>query len=242
MSKIEDKITNGYRLNLALLYQETMRIFKKSVLVSGLILLLVAIVLFVIYALSLFAYFETPFPTQEQIEQLSSANLSTQQLLKLGLIQSLVFAFLGVLSAGLLRLCKEVDQQKVPTLEAVFKIFFQKEGWRVFIFTLFFQIALSGLTFLFDSLNIFLASWFVMVLGYTLFILVIPLITFENFSLGKAIFSSVKLVNQQPLLMLSLVMFNSVFALSGIFFLLVGIFITFPIWYAFTYSLYKQLA
>ena len=81
-----------------------------------------------------------------------------------------------------------------------------------------------------------------MVLGYTLFILVIPLITFENFSLGKAIFSSVKLVNQQPLLMLSLVMFNSVFALSGIFFLLVGIFITFPIWYTFTYSLYKQLA
>lgn len=242
MSKIEDKITNGYRLNLALLYQETIQIFKKSVVVSGLILFLVAIVLFIVYAFSLFAYFETPFPTQEQIEQLSSANLSIQQLLKLGLIQSLVFAFLGVLSAGLLRLCKDVDQKIVPTLETVFKIFTKKTGLKVFVFTLIFQLVLSSLTFLFDSFNIFLASWFVMVLGYTLFILVIPLITFENYSLGKAIFSSVKLVNQQPLLMLSLVMFNSVFALSGIFFLLIGIFITFPIWYAFTYSLYKQLA
>ncbi len=242
MSKIEDKIINGYQLNLALLYQETMQIFKKSVVVSALVLFLIAIGLFVVYAIGLFSYFGSSLPTQEQIEQLSNANLSIQQLLKLGLIQSLVFAFLGVLSAGLLRLCKDVDQQKVPTLETVFRVFIQKTGWKVFVFTLFFQIVLSGLTFVFDSLNIFLASWFVMILGYTLFILVIPLITFDNYSISKAIFSSVKLVNQQPFLMLSLVMFNSVFALSGIFFLLIGIFITVPIWYAFTYSLYKQLA
>ena len=242
MSNITDKITNGYQLDLPKLYQETLQIYKKSVLVSGLILFLVAVIFFIVYAIGLVAYLETPFPTEEQIEQFNIANLSNQQLIQIGLIQALFFGIFGVISAGLLRLCKSVDDQKLPTLEVVFKIFTQKQGLQVFVFAFIFQLVLSAITFIFDSFNIFLASWFIMVLAYTLFILVIPLITFEKYNLGKAITSSVQLVNQRPFLLMSLVMFHGIFAVTGTFFFLIGIFATFPVWYAFMYSLYKQFS
>lgn len=242
MSNITDKITNGYQLDLPKLYQETMQIYKKSVLVAGLILFLVAVIFFIAYAIGLVAYLETPFPTEEQLQQFTIANLSNQQLIQIGLIQALFFGIFGVISAGLLRLCKSVDDQKLPTLEVVFKVFTQKQGLQVFAFAFVFQLILSAITFIFDSFNIFLASWFIMILAYTLFILVIPLITFEKYTIGKAITSSVRLVNQHPFLLMSLVMFHGVFAVAGIFFFLIGVFVTFPVWYAFMYNLYKQFS
>lgn len=242
MNNIEDKIKNGYQLDLPKLYQETLQIYKKSVLVSGLILFLVAIIVFMIYAIGLFSYFETPFPTEQQIEQFNINHLSNRQLIQIGFFQALIFGFFGVVSAGLLRLCESVDKQQLPTLEIVFKVFTQKQGIQVFFFAFIFQVLLSAITFVFDSLSVFLVSWFIMILAYTLFILVIPLIVFEKYSIRKAISSSIKLVNQRPFMLLSLVMFHSVFAVAGIFFLLIGVFATFPVWYAFIYSLYKQLS
>ena len=240
MSKIDDKIANGYQLNLSQLYFDTINIYKKSALVSGLILFLLGIVVFVLYAVGLFIYFETPLPTEEQIQSFNIYNLSTQQLLTFVLLQAFIFGVFGVLSAGLLRLCENVDENRPPMLETIFQVFVQKTGWSVFIFAFIFQLILSFITFFFDTLNVFLASWFIMILAYTLFIFVIPLLIFEKQSLGKSVVNSTKIVNKRPVLMLSLVMFNSVFAMAGLFFFLIGIFATLPIWYAFVYSLYKQ--
>src|SRR5690606_10337529 len=174
MSNITDKITNGYQLDLPKLYQETMQIYKKSVLVSGLILFLVAIIFFIAYAIGLVAYLDTPFPSEEQLQQFTIANLSNQQLIQIGLIQALFFGIFGVISTGLLHLCKSVDDQKLPTLEVVFKVFTQKQGLQVFAFAFVFQLILSAITFIFDSFNIFLSSSFITILAYNIFTFLNP--------------------------------------------------------------------
>src|SRR5690554_2225826 len=117
MSKIDDKIANGYQLNLSQLYFDTINIYKKSALVSGLILFLLGIVAFVLYAVGSFIHFETPLPTEEQIHSFNIYNFSTQQLLTFGLLQAFIFGVFGVLSAGLLRLCENVDENRPPMLE-----------------------------------------------------------------------------------------------------------------------------
>lgn len=241
MNRIKNLIENGYTIDGLNIYNETFQTYKKMVLPAGMIIFLIMIILTGIYTTVLFTYFNNPKEITDLLESFSVLNLSPANLLIYILVSAGINALFSIVSAGFLKMARDVFHDHLPKFGTVFKYFTKVEGIKIFIFTFIFHIVYSLISIFLELYGLSLAGLFVFILMHLLTILVIPFILFDKLSIIEALRSSVMLVNQHPFKIMSYLIFMASLSLFGFLIFFIGIIFTIPLFFCFNYCLYNQI-
>jgi hypothetical protein len=236
---IDQKAREGYTLELGKLIDESFATFKKTILISGLGMLIVSVIMVLFYVGLLGSFFG--------FSNLSKTVLSIETLAKepnfiigSGIVSMFVSALFAPFTAGFIHLNYLAHHNKPFGIENLFD--FYKEPYYKQIFLSY--IVIGGLTALittvlsllgYEKLNTFVQILFSLATIFTL-----PLIIYGKLNYLEALSKSVQLYTKQPLIILVALLIAVIGMLLGIFILCIGIIFTIPYLYAMHYALYAQ--
>lgn len=232
-TNLDQIITQGYALDFSQTFDDIFEYFKKTFLLNGLVILIVAlgIGLAVFFGLGLSSLLEN-FSDPTAISALMD---NTIFLIYYALFAIFLAVFLAPLYAGFIQLNRDIDTSNEVSISNIFKHYQSKYFLQIVGYTLILQIV-SGVVALIPFAGTVLSiviSWFT--------ILGIPLIIFANLNAVNALQYSIKLVAKNPGTILLIFIVSSIISVLGIFALCIGIFFTVPIIYSTAYVLYKNI-
>lgn len=236
-SKIEEQLEKGYSLDLGKVIDQSIEIYKKTFLISGLGYLLLIFVMIVLYSfLFLFIYGINDFADFAVEMKLDSTYLIGNFIL------SVVFASLTApLNAGFLKICFLAKRNEPLNVSTIFDYYKGKYFKDIVIGSAIIALGTLILTGLFD----FLALSFINIIVHIIFslftVLFLPIVIFGNQSFGKAIEKSIKLVAKQPIHIFVALLIAIVVIMLGLIGLCIGILFTLPFWPAMTFVLYDNI-
>jgi len=233
------------RIDIGVTLNNTIEIFKKTFLVSGFAFLFITVFLMTIVFIGIefFIGFEV---AAEQLKTFDPVNLSLKGTLIYTGGVLLITTLLAPFTAGILKMMKDADDNQ----EVVFSTLFHyvNSPYYVSIIT-----ATALLTLLNFGINIGLqkiiadktiGSIITMALSVifsVLTLLTLPNIIFKNLGIIEAIKDSIQVTSKSFIQIIVLLIIAIVIGYIGLLAFCIGMFFTFPIYYAVQYCIYKDL-
>lgn len=238
-NKVDLKIQNGYTLDLGTLIDESFNTFKKTFLISGVVMILLGIVFLVIYGAIFALVFGfsdiTSFLTQLQLNQTSTLGMITTLL-----VSTIPAGLFAPITAGFINanhLAKNNQEIGINVFFDFYKSKFFKDifisyviiGFTTGIINVGLQLLdLNFLSFIFQGI----------ISLFTVFTL--PLIIYANENYEKAIIKSMQLFIKQPILIFVALLLAFIGVLLGLIALCIGVIFTAPYMYSMMYAIYNQ--
>jgi hypothetical protein len=244
--RIDEKIENGYQLDLGQIIDNSFEIFKKIVWTAGFGYLLVGLVmtLFVILGISLLDagqidYFEE---IAAEISEDPAFLEKNPNLMSYYMSIIIGFTLLFVpLNAGFLNLCHLAKTNQKFTVLNIFDFYKIKYIKDLIIGTLIMSLISVAISSALEMANLKIVA-FVIQVSLSLFtVLFMPLVIYGQQNFLNAIIKSAKLVVKSPFTILGAIIIAVIFALLGFIGLCIGILFTISYVNCIYYSLYESI-
>lgn len=240
---IEDKINNGYELDLGNIIDSSLETFKKIVWIAGLGYFLVFSFLVIIALIAINQYVD-PEQLKEFTELMKDPNYIENNP-NLMLYNTISIVAIGVifapLNAGFLHLCRLAHLNKTFSISNLFIFYGNRKAIDLIIGTLIISLVSFAVSMGLELANLKLVS-IVMSISISLFtFLFIPLIIFANQNFSQALSKSIKLVVKSPFTILGAMIIGILFALAGLIALCIGILFTISFMYCIQFSVYEKV-
>lgn len=238
-NKIDLKIQNGYTLETGSLIDESIKTFKKTFLISGVMMIILSLFSIIIYGAILgliygFSDIATTFLSSGTNKSITTTLWTTI------IFSSISSAFFAPIYAGFIHANHLARRNEDINMNIFFDFYKSKFFKDIFIAYLLIGITTgifnAGLIFL--ELNFL--SYLLQFLISLLTVFTIPLIIYGNQNFESALLNSVKLFSKQPLLIFVALLLAVIGVLIGIIALCIGIIFTFPYYYSMIYAIYNQ--
>lgn len=236
---VDNKIQNGYSLDLSKIIELSFETYKKTFLISGIALIflfIVALILYVGYFGLLFG-FSNFTDTITQIES-NASNVTTQ--IANTLVGAVFSALIGPIIAGSIYVNHLSKTNKEFGLASIFDFY---KGDKVkdilinqFIITLFVNVIAAFLV----QINFPIIGGLVQIIVMLFTFYSIPLIVFADQNYMDAITKSALLFLKQPFVIIVSIIIGILGSLIGIIVLCIGIFFTVPFYFSINYAVYNE--
>ncbi len=239
-SKVDEAINYGYNLEFGIVLDKAFQNYKKIVGISGLAIILVAIVFTILYAAVIgvlfgFADFAQTM-SNFKIEFMSSASI-----IGLLLFGMLVSGISAPIKAGFISIACNADHNEPFGIENLFEYYKEPYFKKLFIAEVIMTLFTSGLSMALQAFGHVFIGTFISYLLMFLFFLTTPLIIYSNLEPIEAIITSVKLVVKKPISLFGLLLIAFIFVFLGLIGLCIGIFFTAPLFISMVYSVYNEI-
>lgn len=240
---IDDKIKNGYEIDLGNIVDTSLENFKKIVWVAGLGYFLVFALLIILTIIGV-----SQFVNPEELKELSELlkdptyleNNPNFHLYNFITIVSIGILF-APLNAGFINLCRLADENKSISISNLFIYYGNRKSIDIIFGTLLVSLISFGISLGLELANLKLVS-FVVSISISLFTFIfIPLIIFADQNAIQAISKSSKLIMKSPFTVLGAMALAFLIALAGLMALCIGILFTIPYMYSVQYTIYKNI-
>lgn len=240
---IEDKINNGYEIDLGNIIDNSIEIYKKVALKAGLgYFMIFGIVILIAMTVSLSLIDNSNLEEFKEISQDPNYFYKNPTILAWFIIGGLLINILFIpLNAGFLNLCHLAKTNQEFTTANIFDYYKSKYLKDLIIGSLLIAIVTTALTTVLDMSNLKIVS-FVIQISFALFtFLFLPLVIYGNQSFGNAIKKSLQLVMKSPFTILGAMIIGILFILVGLIGLCIGILFTIPFYSCISYTLYESI-
>ncbi len=240
---IEDKINNGYDLDLGNIIDSSLETFKKIVWIAGLGYFLVFSLL-VIIALVAVNQFVDPDQLKEFTELIQDPTYLENHP-NLLLYNFIAIVGIGIifapLNAGFLHLCRLAHLNKTLSIGDLFTFYTSRKSIDLIIGTLIVSLISFAISMGLEMANLKLVS-FVVSISISLFtFLFIPLIIFADQNFSQALSKSIKIIVKSPFTVLGAMIIGILFALAGLIALCIGILFTISFMYCIQFNIYEKI-
>lgn len=215
-------------------------VYKKTFLVGGLIIL--GISLFLVSVTVFYLQYQQIEidPILEQVLNLNLHNFSLNSIFLYVAVMTIAVAIGNVFIAGMIQINAQSYLQKKWSWTMAFRYFLKKEGWHIFGAYLLISLLFITASTLLQLQNLNLVSMILNWIINSLTALVTPLILFAGLNPLQAIKQSARIINKQPLTLVSHIIWINFLSSIGVLVLGVGVFFTLPFIYSFYFTLYNQ--
>ena len=233
---IEQKVSNGYSLDLGKLIDESFATFKKTFLIAGLGLIIVSVVVLLIYILLLGTFFGFSNFTETMT---SLESLATDKTFIIGnAVVSMFFsALFAPTTAGFIHLNHLSATKKEFSFSNFYKGYFFKQ---LFLSYLIIGFTTAVITSVLTLLEFEFFNSVVQIFIGLFTVFTVPLIIYGEQNYLKAITKSAQLFFKQPFIIIIALIIAAIGMLLGIFVLCIGILFTLPFIYSMYYAIYAQ--
>lgn len=239
MEDVPKKIDIGTTLNNAI------EIYKKTFLVSGLAFFFMVIFLLLLFfiGINFFIGFEV---AAEQMKTFDPTNLSLKGTLIYVACGILTTILIAPFTAGILKMMKDADNDEEVTFSTLFQYVNSPQYTSIILATLLLSLISFGLNIGLQKLIIdktlgSIISMTLSVVFSILTLLTLPNIIFKDLDVISAIKNSILVTNKNFFQILLLLLIAIIIGYIGLIAFCIGIFFTFPIYFAVQYSIYKNL-
>ena len=250
LQRLEEIKRNGYRLDLGEAINDIFENYKKIALLSGAVLLLVAIAAAVIFG-GFAAFFLGIAAITQTFTDLSEGIPLTSTALMINLITSIVgYGLFAPIAAGIIQMAHNASVNEDFDFSTAFMHFRTVHFKELFLSAAIVTLIGSGFSTLIQVLGLHNSGSFTVIASFTaglisillpLFTLVmIPLIIFGKLHAFDAIKGSIVIVFKNFWIILLLVIIFFIFSMLGILALCIGIIFTIPVFYSMQYVIYKS--
>ena len=241
-TRIEEVIKNGYQLDFGNVFEHAFQNYKKIALYGGLMVLVFSILIYSLFAIILFSFYDFNTITETmKPENLKHLTTSVNFLLLNAAFTIVIGCLFSPFSAGFLKMadCGEKGNEfHISTIFEYYKAPYFKE---IIISTFFITLTTSGLSVLFNLSEMgSIGTLIGLVISFLTF-LTVPLIIFGNLKAIDAIKSSIAIVVKQPLVLLGLLIVAIILAMVGFIGCCIGIFFTIPFLFSISYAIYSAI-
>lgn len=236
---IEQKLRNGYPLELGKLIDESFATFKKTFLIAGLGMIIISIVMVVLYLGILGAIFGFSNFT-ETMTSIETMTNNTSFIIGNAIVTMFFSALFAPITAGFIHLNHLANTNQEVQIGTIFDFYKAPFFNQIFISYLVIGFTTAVITtsssiFGYEFLNIIIQ----IIIGlFTVF--TIPLIIYGEQNYLDAIKKSAQLFFKQPFIIIIALFIAFIGMLLGIFALCIGIIFTVPYLYSMYYVIYAQ--
>jgi uncharacterized membrane protein len=236
---IEQKVRNGYSLDLGKLIDESFATFKKTFLIAGLGMVIISIVMFIFYLgiLGAFFGFSNFTETMTSIESLAT---DTNFIIGNAVVTMLFSALFAPITAGFIHINHLAKTNKEFSVSDLFNFYKGAIFKQIFMSYLVIGFTTAVITVGLSIIGYeFMNTIFQIIIGlFTVF--TIPLIVYGEQNYLDAITKSAQLFIKQPFIIIIALLIAFIGMLLGIFVLCIGIIFTIPYLYSMYYAIYAQ--
>jgi hypothetical protein len=236
---IEQKVRNGYSLDLGKLIDESFATFKKTFLIAGLGMIIISVVMIVFYLGILGAFFGFSNFT-ETMTSLESLATDTTFIIGNAVVTMLFSALFAPITAGFININHLAKTNKEFGVSDLFNFYKGAIFKQIFMSYLVIGFTTAVITASFSLLGYeFMNSIIQIIIGlFTVF--TIPLIIYGEQNYTEAITNSIQLFIKKPFIIAIALLIAGIGMFLGIFALCIGIIFTVPYLYSMYYAIYAQ--
>lgn len=248
MKNIYDRLDeirhDGYDLDFGSVFNDAFEIYKRTALMSGLAMLLFAIVVFAL-VLGGFGIVAAAGGDMSFMADFSQGQMSVVgRLIYMG-VMCVLAALSAPFSASLIRMAHLADKGEDVSFSNAFDCFKAPYFMPLFLEALivsFFTVFISTAIQIAFPLNIImgLLGSVINIVISVLMVMAVPLIVFGNLKPIEAIQNSAMVVSKSPLIIIGLLIVSGILACVGVIAFCLGVFFTVPIVFATYYAIYKH--
>ena len=236
---IDNKVQNGYSLDLGKIIENSFETFKKTFLISGVAFIIIGIVGLILYAgyFGMLYGFSNFTDTMTQI-QMDALDANTQIINTI--VGSVFAALFAPITAGFLYVNHLANTNKEFGLSTFFYFYKSPKLKDIILNQLIITLAANSVaTFLIIS-NQQIIGMLIQILVPLFTVFSIPLILFGEQNYMDAIIKSAKLFIKQPLILIVALIIAGIGSMVGIIALCIGIFFTLPYYFSVIYAAYEN--
>ncbi|MBP6040003.1 MAG: hypothetical protein KA523_07380 [Flavobacterium sp.] len=236
---IEQKVRNGYSLDLGKLIDESFATFKKTFLIAGLGMIIISVVMIVFYLGILGAFFGFSNFT-ETMTSLESLATDTTFIIGNAVVTMLFSALFAPITAGFININHLAKTNKEFGVSDLFNFYKGAIFKQIFMSYLVIGFTTAVITASFSLLGYeFMNSIIQIIIGlFTVF--TIQLIIYGEQNYTEAITNSIQLFIKKPFIIAIALLIAGIGMFLGIFALCIGIIFTVPYLYSMYYAIYAQ--
>ena len=238
-NRIDEKVQNGYSLDLGKIIENSFETFKKTFLISGAAFIIIGIVAAIIYV----GYFGILYgfgDFAKNMTEIQAKALDTSTQIINTLFGSIFAAFFAPISAGFIYVNHLAKNNKEFGLGTFFEFYKSDKLKDLIICQLLISLTLGSTATLLVVTNHPFIAFMVQVLITLFTILSIPLIIFGNQNYLDAITKSIQLFLKQPFVIILALLIGAIASIIGIFAFCLGIFFTLPYLLSVEYAIYEN--
>jgi len=236
---IEQKLRNGYSLDLGKLIDESFATFKKTFLIAGLGMVILSVVMLIFYLgiLGAFFGFSNFTETMTSIERLAT---DTTFIIGNAIVTMLFSALFAPITAGFIHINHLAKTNKEFSVSDLFNFYKGTIFKQIFMSYLVIGFTTAVITAGFSLLGFEIINSIIQISIALLTVFTIPLIIYGEQNYLDAITKSSKLFFKQPFIIIVALLIAGIGMLLGIFVLCIGIIFTIPYLYSMYYAIYEQ--
>lgn len=236
---VENKLQNGYNLEVGKLIDDSFALFKKNFLTAGLGMLVLSIVMILIY-MGVFGIFFGFTNFEQTVLDLEANALNPSYLLGTVIVSTVFGGLMAPITAGFIHLNFQTHFNKNYSVGTIFEFYSSK-----YVKDLIIAYAIIGFTTAVVSaiLSLLRADFlsFIFQAGINCFtIFTIPLIIYGEQNYHNAISKSLTLFVKHPFTIVLALFIAGIGAMLGLIALCIGIFFTLPFIYSMYFAIYEQ--
>lgn len=251
LEQVQEIKKHGYHLDLGDVISQTFENFKKIALLSGAIIIVLAIVLLMI-TLGVGGILGLALNFTDFFTEYSSGNVSTTFLLINMAVSVVGYALISPVVAGIMQIAHNAETNRDFDFSTAFSHYKTKHFKELFLATAVITFVSSGIStlsqlgqlYFLDDLSLMIiitiVNLILAALVPLLTLLTIPFIIFGNLSAMEAIKASIVTVSKRFWMILLLMIIFFICAMLGFFALCIGIFFTLPIFSSAQYIIYRN--
>jgi len=238
-NKIDSKIQNGYTLDIGTLIDDSINTFKKTSLISGIAVILLGILFFIIYVAIIGIIFGFSNLTSTFTE-LQTNQFSIQVILITTILSTITSALFAPMTAGFIHANHLAKNNQEIGINVFFDFYKSKFFKDIFIAYLIIGLTIGLLNYVFVMIKMDYLSFVAQFLINLFTIFTLPLIIYGEQNYEKAIVKSAQLFLKQPILIFVALLLAVIGVFLGIIALCIGIIFTLPYYYSMVYAIYNQ--
>lgn len=238
--KIQDIINNGYNLDFGTTLERAFNNYKKIALIAGLSYLIIGIVISAVALGIIGAVYGFSDLTSKMTE--FKVTSFTPIFVILYLIIISVFAgIFAPINAGFYKMAHNAEVGNKFGVETIFEYYKSISFKDLFISALLISFISTGLSTLFEFLDLkFIGGLVSLFIGLSTFF-IIPLIIFSGLNASQAISSSIRLFLKNPIVIIGLIIIAVIFMFLGLIGFCIGMLFTLPFINSMYYTIYREI-
>lgn len=238
--KIADLKNNGYELDFSTTFSIAFEIYKKSALMSGLVIMLFSLILLGLVILG-FGSFIGFGSLGSSMTEFDPSDLSAGLLIGYIAILSLFGGLSAIFGAGLIKMARDAYFEQDVNFGTAFMYFSGRHAGDLFIAGLLIALVNGALTIFSELAGVSLVGTILSIIISVATVLTLPLIIFKDLNATEAISASIGLVFKNFLIIFGLIIVASICSAVGLIAFCIGLFFTLPFIYAMYYSIFINI-
>ncbi|MDR6969359.1 putative membrane protein [Flavobacterium arsenatis] len=250
LQKVEEIKRQGYRLDIGEVISQTFENYKKIALLSGAVILLLTLLFFVV-GMGIVGVLGLAFSFTDYLTEYSGGGFGATALLVNLAAQTLIYALIAPISAGLLQVAHNAETKREFEFSTAFMHYKTKHFAPLFLATALIILASSGFGILmqisqlyfFDVTLTLVLTFLSIIISLAITILTlltIPYIIFGDLTAMDAIKASIITVSKRFWIIILLMIVFFICALLGFFAFCIGLFFTLPIFISAQYIIFRN--